>query len=193
MSFRAAKLARNLQYNYEDFSPASRLEMTCGLLVFVLTLLLSVSSCSRISEEKTAAEQETVASLANPSAIIEPLELWQAIQGGHNKVIIEVSKPDQFAEGHLPGAVNCYRPDFAAEKGTYHYGGMRAEAAKLESLFQQLGINTGDELVIYDKKGNCDAARLWWLLHLHNYDKVQLLNGGQLAWIQDSLPISTEI
>lgn len=160
----------------------------------IALLLITWAACNKVSEETKTSEpqSEEVTTVANPSAMIEPLVLWEEINAGEKRVIIEVSKPAQFAEGHIPNAMNCYRPDFSADEGAYDYGGMRPEAAKLEELLQRLGANTGDEIVIYDKKGNCDAARLWWLLRLHNYPKVKILNGGMVAWMQDSLPVSTK-
>ena len=164
-------------------------------IVGMAILFISMLACSDFNtkEQKNESPVEEIAAIANPSAIIEPAELWQAIDAGEKKIIIEVSKPEAYIKGHLPGAVQCYRPDFSADEGSYQYGGMRAEAQKLEALLQRLGANADDELVIYDKRGNCDATRLWWLLRLHNYDKVRILNGGQPAWEQDSLPITEEV
>ena len=95
-------------------------------------------------------------------------------------VIVDFRTKEEYDKGHIPGAVRAWRSDI--ESPDYPYGGMMASAAQLESLFSNLGIQSEARLVLYDAKGGCDAARLWWVLSQYGFHRAQLLNGGIQAW-----------
>ena len=95
-------------------------------------------------------------------------------------VIVDFRTKEEYDKGHIPGAVRAWRSDI--ESPDYPYGGMMASAAQLESLFSDLGIQSEARLVLYDAKGGCDAARLWWVLSQYGFHRAQLLNGGIQAW-----------
>ena len=90
--------------------------------------------------------------------------------------IIDFRKPNEYQQGHIKNAINVWRTDI--EDSSFPYGGMKASKEQLEMLFSNLGINSEDTLVIYDDKGLCEAARLWWVLQYYNFKNVKLLNGG---------------
>ena len=89
-------------------------------------------------------------------------QLLLAWEAGEDPLVIEVSKAAEYAQGHIPGAVNTWRPDYAADSGT---AGMMADKAKLEALLASLGATNERKIVVYDERGNSNAARLWWMLH----------------------------
>lgn len=95
-------------------------------------------------------------------------------------VVIDFRRPSEYAVGHLPGALNIWRPDI--ENDSIDYQGVMASKLKIENLFSNLGISTSDFLVIYDNNASCDAARLWWVLDYYGFDRTALLNGGLNAW-----------
>lgn len=105
-------------------------------------------------------------------------------------VIIDFREPEEYNTGHIPNAINIWRNEIVNEK--ISYGGMMATKEAIEALFSELGITNGDELIIYDAKGLCDAARLWWILNHYGYTKVKLLNGGMQQWKKLNYPLSTE-
>jgi len=108
-----------------------------------------------------------------------------------NYKLIDLRKPEEFKKGHLPGAINIWRPEIINQNESY--GGMMAKKETIEKLFSNLGVKNTDRLVIYDNKGLCDAARLWWILDYYGFKQVKLLNGGLNQWLKEKLPISTEI
>jgi thiosulfate/3-mercaptopyruvate sulfurtransferase len=65
---------------------------------------------------------------------------------------------------------------------------MMASKLKMENLFSNLGIRNDNYLVLYDNRGSCDAARLWWILDYYGFQNIALLNGGLKEWVkEDSL------
>lgn len=95
--------------------------------------------------------------------------------------IIDFRKLEDYKKGHIPNAIRIWRSDI--EDDNYPYGGMMADKKSIEKLFSRLGINDGDTLVVYDDRGGCDAARLWWVLQNYDYPHVEILNGGLHAWV----------
>jgi len=101
-------------------------------------------------------------------------------------VLIDIRKSEEYQLGHLPGAINIYRPDI--QNDSLPYSGMMTSKIKMEKLFSDKGIGNDDYLVLYDDNGSCDAARLWWVLDYYGFQKTALLDGGIKQWIKnDSL------
>ena len=109
--------------------------------------------------------------LINPDQLIK----WQA-EKSIDLILIDVRKKEAYDQGHLKNAGHVWRADIRSEN--YPYKGMMLEKEALQTLMQRLGANDNSKIVIYDGKGNPDAARLWWMLAIYGYHDVYLLNGG---------------
>lgn len=134
---------------------------------------------------------EPVAEHAGNPDSLWTIERWKA--EGTSAVLIDVSRDAAYAEGHLPGAHQLWRTDI--ESTEYPYSGMAASRAQLSFLMDSLGVAPGQQVVIYDGVGGCDAARLWWLLRLYGHPQVALLDGGARAWTLggDALSVVTPV
>ncbi len=62
---------------------------------------------------------------------------------------------------------------------------------KLITVFQNLGINHGDHVVIYDDKSGMFASHIWWVLRHLGHASVQVLNGGIDAWENAGFALET--
>lgn len=143
-----------------------------GQLLIVFCLSFFILSCERSSEADLILSQ-------NENYLIEFDQLQKVIDYEDVK-IIDFRRSKQYQQDHIPGALNIWRSDIRSN--SFPYGGMKASKEEVELLFSNLGINHGDWIVIYDDMGLCDAARLWWLLQIYNYKKVQLVNGTYASW-----------
>jgi len=45
-----------------------------------------------------------------------------------------------------------------------------------------LGVDSGDHVVVYDTVGILSAPRAWWMFRAFGYTRVSVLNGGLPAW-----------
>ena len=152
--------------------------------VFLLIIIIT-SSCKNkrasITNPNTDIEPDIVnidlSQYASSKHLINPnkLILWKK-DNTIDLVIIDVRKKAEYAKGHIKDAVNIWRPEIRSKN--YPYSGMTIEKDSLQNLMQRLGANEKSKIVIYDAKGNPDAARLWWMLAIYGYDDVYLLNGG---------------
>lgn len=52
-----------------------------------------------------------------------------------------------------------------------------------------LGISDGCQVVVYDRRENMWAARLWWMLRSIGFDAAAVLDGGWSAWSRAGLPV----
>ena len=126
----------------------------------------------------------------NTNVLIEPKDAFELLTSDGTK-FIDIQKPEAFAESHLEGAINIWRSDFT--DNSVPYNGVMATKTQIEDLFRDLGISNEDKLVIYDKNGLCEAARLWWILNSYNFSNINLINGGLHAWEMEKLPVTTEV
>lgn len=142
--------------------------MSWKIRVYALLSVVIFTACDDrefISEQATILEFESLEALSNE---------------GENIVFIDLRPAAKFQTGHIPGAVQLWRTDL--ERTDLPYGGMAIEKSALAELMGSKGISTKDMLVVYDDKGNADAARLWWLLRRYGHARVKILNGGIHAW-----------
>ncbi len=151
--------------------------------ISILVVMVFISSCTNKTTENNNLKTITTSS----TALIEVSELLKIIQQTNIKVI-DFRKPKYYNQGHIANAVNIWRP--AIENKSYPYKGMMASKTQIEKLFSNLGINTNDNLILYDDNGGCDSARLWWVLKYYNFTNVKLLNGGISSWVNEKHPIT---
>lgn len=119
-----------------------------------------------------------VASVEHKTDALWSIKRWK-IEGGQ-AALIDVRRQEDFKAGHLPGAHQIWRTDM--ESKAFPYAGMAASKEVMLHLLDSLGIETGQQVVVYDGAGGCNAARLWWLLNLYGHAPVALLDGGPQAW-----------
>lgn len=139
------------------------------LLILVVTLLISCRNSEQLNSK--VAEYASTESLT---------EVEDVLNSGAGWKLIDLRKPEEFGQGHIPGAQNVWRTDITDT--TFPYGGMMPTQHQMEELLSELGLTPTDTILIYDEKAECDAARLWWILKFYGHQNIKLLNGGLAAW-----------
>lgn len=100
----------------------------------------------------------------------------------------------QYADGHIPGAV-YFDLNQDLSSPVQHHGGRHplphvdALAAKLS----QAGISADSHVIVYDDACFAFAARLWWLLRYLGHDRASVLAGGFSGWAEAGLPVTTTV
>ena len=155
-----------------------------------IVLIFTLFSCKEISETKTLSQPLNSLGYHSTKHLIEVADLQPILHDTEIKVI-DFRKTAEYKKGHIPGALHLWRPDI--ENKTYPYKGIMADKEALEATLSNLGIHRSDIVIIYDDRGLCDAARLWWVLKTHNFDNVKLLNGGLSAWNENQGLLDEEI
>lgn len=122
----------------------------------------------------------------NPDLLAAPQELADRSA----LVLVDVRKAEEYAGGHIPGAVQL-DPDAVASGHSPVTGALR-QVSEIERLLGGLGITAAKRVIFYDDRGGFHAARMLWLLEYLGHRNVAVLNGGLKAWRETGLALSTE-
>lgn len=147
-------------------------------------------SSTEANEDASAQKEAAPIAYANDAYLVEASEVKQMIDESEGFTLIEVSKIEKYEEGHIPGAVNIWRPEYE-NREDYDYGGMMATKEKMEALLTRLGASPDEEIIIYDTKGNVDALRFVFILKRFGHDKVRVINGGKNGWTDAGFELDT--
>ncbi len=117
-----------------------------------------------------------------PPVFISPGQLLEAARSADPLCIIDLSKPEDYAKGHLPGALHLDEKRLVATNKPV--GGLLPDDRTLTALFSELGITAQTRVVGYDDQGNSRAGRLAWTLEVLGHTRAAILDGGLGAWCE---------
>jgi thiosulfate/3-mercaptopyruvate sulfurtransferase len=129
-----------------------------------------------------AAESRSSASL-----LVETDELAKSLTDA-NLRILDARTPAEYAQGHIPGAINLPAPATESLEANKH--GFPVEPERAEQLFRAAGINRSSRVVIYDNQGHRFAARVFYVLEFFGHSHVRVLNGGIAKWVGEGRPLT---
>jgi thiosulfate/3-mercaptopyruvate sulfurtransferase len=101
---------------------------------------------------------------------------------------------DEYARGHLPGAVfvdldrDLARPP---QRGPGRHP--LPSTDDFADFLARIGVDRHTTVVAYDDAGGAIAARLWWLLRYFGHGGGKVLDGGLGAYLALGLSLSTEL
>ncbi|TVR88653.1 MAG: hypothetical protein EA428_11585, partial [Spirochaetaceae bacterium] len=130
----------------------------------------------------------------NSDVLISAARVQHLIDTEDDLVIVDVRQSGQYNDGHIPGAVNIWRPMYGASSGEYEFRGMRGSPEKVYELLGSLGATSDSRIIVYTHGNGHDAFRFSWLITMygHSRDKVHILDGNFPAWRAAGLPVSTD-
>ena len=118
--------------------------------------------------QQTAVQAEPTRTLSSPS-VITSAELLERLEGENAPVILDVRSPEEFAEGHIPGAINI------------PYDQVAANLDSLESFRTA-------EIVVYCRTGR-RAGVAENVLREAGFTQVSDLEGHMTSWSEAELPV----
>lgn len=98
-------------------------------------------------------------------------QLLQRINANSAPLVLDVRKPDEYAAGHVPGAINVPHTE-------------------LEGRLSELGPDKTEEMVVYCESGR-RAAIAADILQQAGFTNIHHLTGDMKAWRQQGLPQET--
>jgi len=105
-------------------------------------------------------------------------------------LILDLRAPDEYAHGHIPGAVNFPVGRILDPESE------RGELLPSETLAAHLGdagVDGERPVVLYDDSGLVPSTRLFWVLSMLGFENARVLNGGFTAWCSSSHPTETTL
>ena len=124
----------------------------------------------------------------HPGTLIQPEELKALLEKKDPGIrIIDAREKIPYLSGHIPGAVQIWRPDI--EDKSHPIPGMMAPRPQIEELLGNLGISERNTLIIYSDL--YDHARVWWILAYYGFPlkQLKLLDGGIDGWKSKGFPL----
>ena len=94
-----------------------------------------------------------------------------------------------YEQSHLPGAVGWNWTSQLSD-------GIRrdiATRAEFSELLSSSGIGPDTTIVLYGDNNNWFAAWAYWQLKLFGHPDVRILNGGRKYWLDNGLPLTTDV
>jgi thiosulfate/3-mercaptopyruvate sulfurtransferase len=141
---------------------------------------------------------------ASPAFAAEPLvpPQWLAAHKADAGVVvldirsaIDGSKPEAFAQGHIPGSVHSDYDKAGWRVTRNNIPFMVPTKAELEKLIGDLGVDENSHVVVVPAGVNVldfgSAARTYWTLKYAGVSNVSILDGGLAGWKAAGLPLET--
>ena len=123
--------------------------------------------------------------------LITPAELDAALRRGEKLVVIDTREPQEYAAGHLPGAVNLR--EIFSFLATSTPDGLTQLQQTFTDLFGSVGVSGDETVVIYEDSmstGYGQSCRGWFLLRWLGHPRVQILHGGLQKWKSAGLALT---
>ena len=126
------------------------------------------------------------------SLLLEPNDLLalSAESAASRPVLVDVSSPENYSNGHIPGALHL--PPGSLQCGLAPAPGKLPDTGQLAQIFSYLGLSPEQHLIAYDDEGGGWAGRLLWTLEVIGHKHYSYLNGGIHAWREAGLDIETQ-
>ena len=125
--------------------------------------------------------------------LINPKDLAARMASGERLVLVDTRSAEEYAEEHIPGAVNL------REIFTYLATSTGEGLRELQQTFAEhlgaAGISGDEQVVIYEAAmdtGYGQSCRGWFLLKYLGHPHVQILHGGLQAWKAEEHPLTAE-
>lgn len=152
--------------------------ISCLSLLTTLLAATMLSGCASTPPRADWRAQDADAQRsAARDAVVEIAELPAAIRSADNDlVILDVRPEEEYAAGHLPGAV---RVDYDEWTALSFAGDTDLENTRAwRSRIGRLGIDADDTVLIYDGGQMTRAARVWFILQHFGAAEARVVNGG---------------
>ena len=107
-----------------------------------------------------------------------------------NVVIVDMQTPEEYANGHMKGAVNIPMGNIVVNTPVEN---MLAPKEQIEKVMGENGISNNTTVIVYDNANNMQASRLWWTLMVYGYEDVKVISGGLNALKADGNELTTEV
>lgn len=124
--------------------------------------------------------------------IYESEQLNQLLNLGVGSVplIVDCRGPDEYAAGHIPGAISF---PAALVQDPDSTRGELFPVERLHDMALDAGLLGQGEMLLYDDSGLVQSTRVFWVLELLGRDSIRILNGGGVHWKHSGYPWTTEV
>ena len=127
---------------------------------------------------------------AHPELLTTPAALASELASGRASTLLDLRPAEQYAEGHLPGAVHLDL--WGLSLTDTDPAPLKSFLWIIEHLLGERGVSAARPVVVYDEVSGTRAARAFWFLEFLGHPSVRVLDGGVRAWVSSGLPLSLD-
>ena len=131
----------------------------------------------------------------NPQLLITASELQTLIPqvcdtaNPRHPVLIDLRRPDLFANGHIPGAAHLDL--YGISLIDTDPAPLRAFMWIIEHLLGTRGVNLERPVIVYDEATGDRVSRAFWFLEYFGHQHTRVLDGGFASWVRAGYEIAT--
>ena len=129
-------------------------------------------------------------SYRHPELLVTPQALSAALAGGASPLLLDLRPAEQYAAGHLPGAVHL--DIWGISLIDTDPAPLKSFLWIIEHLFAERGVSAERPVVVYEETSGTRAARAFWFLEFFGHPDVRVLDGGVRAWTAAGFPLSLQ-
>ena len=112
----------------------------------------------------------------HPELLVTPKALSAALNSGVGPLLLDLRPAEQYAAGHLPGAVHL--DIWGISLIDTDPAPLRAFLWIIEHLFAERGVSADRPVVLYEETSGTRVARAFWFLEFFGHPDVRVLDGG---------------
>ncbi len=158
--------------------------------LFITSTLLGACAAPVAPAADTSAEPVTIEGYAKPELLVDTAWVQEHLEDETVR-FIDVSNAENYAAGHIPGAVNVSVGDQMTDPEDSTQGQILSQDA-LSALMSQLGVTPETTVVFYDNNNNLQSARAYWVLKYYQHEDVRIYDGGSKVWTADGQELVTD-
>lgn len=169
------------------------------LLIFLLLLTMSalVTGCGQDGrvDVKSQGASVDLSGFKNADIFMTPQYLNERL-GKQDLVILDFNKPDVYAKGHIPGAINVSWSNFSfmeGKPGDKRWGDIYNKE-ELTKALESYGVDSSKTVVAYSDvlKGPGPDGRFIWQAKMAGLENAKLLYGGMAYWEKVGFKLVTD-
>ena len=125
--------------------------------------------------------------------LIDPQELV-SMREAEPVVVLDTRAPEEYAAGHIPGAVNVREIFSYLAQSTPN--GLESLHQTFADLLGEAGVSGAEHVVVYEdamNNGYGQSCRGYFLLQYLGHPNVSILHGGLKAWTDAGMPTTTDV
>ena len=113
----------------------------------------------------------------------------QWVDDNLNSVKVVDLRYKQYAEGHIPGAVQMKWGSEVYEQDPEYM--LPPNLSEIKRVIDKMGLTQEDHIVLYDADADQkQVMRLYWAFKYWNFPKVSIIKGGLALWEKENRPLA---
>lgn len=148
-------------------------------LTILVALALVFTSLTACNPSKYAESDQKIISVKQLTGYI----------GQENVAIVDMQSAEEYAAGHVAGAVNIAKDDIVISVPVEN---MLTSKSKVEKLMAANGISNTTTIIVYDAN-KMNASRFFWTMLMYGNENVKVVDGGIEAIKAAGIDLSTDV